>query len=71
MTDEQARGVVGAVQAVSERLITALPVQFLMLLLINVLFILGLLWFLHAQSAPRERVLTQIVAACLSHPQNR
>lgn len=65
MTDEQHAGIIGAVQSVGGKLIGGLPAQFLALLAINVVFILGLLWFLNAQSAGRERVLAQIVTACL------
>jgi heme/copper-type cytochrome/quinol oxidase subunit 4 len=45
--------------------LTSVPPAFLVLAAMNVIFVLGLLYFLHLQSAPRERLLTQIVAACL------
>lgn len=66
-------------QAVSElggKLMASLPGQFLALCVINVFFVLGLLWFLqstdarrvdaeqHAMDA-RERMLTPILTACV------
>lgn len=61
MTDAEAQGVAG----VASKLIGSLPAQFLMLLVLNVVFILGLLWFLNARDEARERLLTPILAACL------
>lgn len=42
-----------------------LPGQFLALLIVNVCFVGGLLWFLEAQQASRERVIDTIVRSCL------
>lgn len=61
MTDAEAHGVAG----VASKLIGSLPAQFLMLLVLNVVFILGLLWFLNARDEARERLLTPILASCL------
>lgn len=69
-------GVVGMVGNIGGRIVSSLPAQFLMLVLLNVIFILGLLWYLsridanrshenEAYSAARERVLTPILDACL------
>ena len=69
MTDEHAHGITDAVQSLGEKIVTGLPAGFLFMLLINVVFVLGLLWFLHTQIGARERVLGQVIAACLQpHP---
>jgi hypothetical protein len=65
MTDEDHRGVVASITSLAKDAVHTIPPAFLMLLLINVVFVLGLLLFLHQQSAPRERVLMAIVEACL------
>lgn len=62
MTDGERTTILG----LGERLIGSLPAQFLCLVALNVLFIMGLLWFLHQQGAGRERVITQLLTACLA-----
>ena len=58
------------------KLINSLPAQFLMLVLLNVFFVLGLLWFLHASEATRvaaeqhdadvrERLFAPILTECI------
>jgi hypothetical protein len=42
-----------------------LPAQFLTLCLINLVFLLGFLWFLDQRDGARERLITPIIAACL------
>jgi len=46
-------------------LIATLPSGFLVLVVINAVFILGLLWFLDREQAARERVLAPVLAACI------
>jgi hypothetical protein len=69
-------GVVDAAAGVSDKLITSLPAQFLVLVLLNTCFIGGLLWFLdreqasrialeEAQVASREHVLMPLLTACI------
>lgn len=65
MTDEQQHGVVVSAIDAGRQVLGTLPGQFLALLLINACFVLGLLWFLHAQGAARERVINTIVSSCL------
>jgi len=65
MTDAETRGVVGAATELGGKLIGSLPAQFLMLCVLNLFFILGLLWFLNQQDQARERVLAPIVTSCL------
>lgn len=59
-------GTVGAIAAIGQALIAALPGPFLGLLVINAAFLLAMFWFLHAQSASRERVISALVTACLN-----
>ena len=61
MTDEQARGLFG----LGSKLVGGLPAQFLALALVNIVLLGGLFWHLNAQLDARERVLAQIVAACV------
>ena len=65
MTEAEAHGVVGAATELGGRIIGALPAQFLMLVLLNSVFIGGLLWFLDRRDTARERLLTPIVTSCL------
>jgi heme/copper-type cytochrome/quinol oxidase subunit 4 len=65
MTAEEHQGVVSSLTSLGQTALTSVPPAFLVLAAMNVIFVLGLLYFLHLQSAPRERLLTQIVAACL------
>jgi hypothetical protein len=70
MTDEQTSGIVGVTQDLGGRLISSLPAQFLLLCIINCIFVLGLLWFLEKQNEARERLLGPIVTSCLQEVPN-
>ena len=59
---EAERGVIGDL---GSKLISSLPAQFLGLVVLNIVFICGLLWFLNNRDDARERMLTPILAACL------
>ena len=61
MTNEERHGIVG----LGNKLIGSLPAQFLMLAIINMVFIGSLVWFLDRRDSARERLLTPILAACL------
>lgn len=63
MTDAERESVVG----ITGKLLGTLPVQFLVLVLLNVLFIGSLLWFLNEREVARERVIGPIIAACLKN----
>lgn len=52
------------VRDVVDRIITTLPPAFVLLLLINLVFILGLLWFMHDLQITRIEALTRIFQAC-------
>jgi hypothetical protein len=64
VTEDEARGVVGAATQLGSKLIGSLPAQFLMLCLLNLIFILGLLWFIHQREMQRERLLSAYLASC-------
>jgi hypothetical protein len=62
--------------ALGEKLGSSLPAQFLMLVLLNLFFVLGLLWFLNASDQyrfaaeqhaieARERLLAPVLAECI------
>lgn len=76
MTEAEQRGVVGAVADTTNKLISTLPAQFLVLVIINTFFIGSLLWFLQRenetraaleqhQAEARERVVAPLLAACI------
>jgi hypothetical protein len=60
MTEAEAKGIVG----LSKQLVTALPAQFLLLLLINILLVGGFVWHMDSQLDARERVLIKLVETC-------
>jgi hypothetical protein len=60
MTEEQQ----GMIAGISNKIITALPGQMLLMLLLNICFIGALFWLLAAQNASRERVLLPLLEAC-------
>lgn len=73
---ERATTLAGAAGDTVNKLISTLPSQFLVLVLMNSVFIGGLLWFLDHENAlrlqtemhladARERVITPLLAACL------
>lgn len=62
MTDGE-RGAFGVVSTV----LTSLPAQFAVLLLVNVLIVGGLFWHLTKLGDARERVLVQLIEACEQH----
>jgi len=81
MTDEQAHSIVGAVDSLGGKLISSVPAQFLALLLMNTVFILGLLFFLERETESRvqleqrqteskERLLMPLLNACITQGMN-
>lgn len=46
------------------KVLTSLPAQFLALVLLNVCFIAGLLWFLRGHEIERMEVIRQVLTAC-------
>ena len=54
------------VTGVVNNVVKTLPAQFLMMLLVNVVFILGLLWFMHDIQITRIEAITKIFETCAS-----
>ena len=54
----------GTIANISSRLITALPANLLIVLLLNVCFLGSLFWLLSAQNSSRERILAPLLDAC-------
>jgi hypothetical protein len=63
MTDGEQQQV-GVIAGISQRLITALPAAYLIMLLLNLAFIGALFWLLQNQNASRERVLMPLLDSC-------
>jgi hypothetical protein len=61
MTQDEARGIAG----LGHRLIRSLPAQFLALLVIVCVIVLGLFWHLDNQLDARERILAKMVEGCM------
>lgn len=56
---------VSALSSLSEKLVSALPPQFLALVIINALVVGGLIWFVDARAKHTAAVLNQLLQACL------
>ncbi len=61
-------GLAEDVTEVANNITKTLPASFLALLLINLFFILGLLWFMHDVAITRIEAVTKIVSACVQQP---
>lgn len=74
MTGAEAHGIVAGVTELGGKIVSNLPSQFLMLVVLNVIFILGLLLFLHSWESSsmeaRERLLTPILTECIKQANN-
>lgn len=55
----------GVVSNAATKILSSLPAQFLVLVLINAVFVIGLLWFLNQQEMVRERTYGPLVKACI------
>lgn len=51
--------------SLGQSLIGALPAQFIMLVLLNTIFIIGLLWFLDRQREARVQAFDRVLDACM------
>jgi hypothetical protein len=60
-------GMFGALSALGQSLIAALPPVFLMLLLINLVFLAMVMWFVDKNSEQRVAIVRDIVDSCLTH----
>jgi hypothetical protein len=56
----------GMLSSLSEKVVSALPPQFLALVIVNVLFLGALFWFVDARAKHTADVLNQLLQACLS-----
>ena len=55
----------GMLSSLSERVIAELPSQFLALIIVNAVFLIGLFWFVDARANHTAAVLNQLLQACL------
>jgi len=65
MTSEERQGIVGEVAKISDKLISTLPPAFLLLVLINVIFLALVMWFLNAQMAQRTTMIGNLADRCM------
>jgi hypothetical protein len=67
MSDQQQQhsGVIGAVTDLGSKLVTALPPAFIMLCLVNALFIFAVLYFLDDQLDQRTALVKGLVDKCM------
>lgn len=69
MTGAEASGIVSNVTDLGGKIVSSLPAQFLILVVLNTIFIGGLLLFLNnleaRSSEARERMLTPILSRCI------
>jgi hypothetical protein len=64
-------GRAGLLASVSEKLIRALPPAFLLLVLLNIVFLGVASWVFQHNTAIRNEMLTRIIDKCLLAPSNR
>jgi hypothetical protein len=60
-----------AIKSASEQLIKVLPPAFLLLVVINILFLGSVLWVVDHNAEQRNILLTKIVEGCLLKDQNK
>jgi hypothetical protein len=58
----------GVLVNISERLIRVLPPAFLLLIIINILFLGTMMWVFNHNAEARTELLTKIVEKCLLQP---
>jgi hypothetical protein len=59
----------GLLASISERLIRVLPPAFLLMIVLNVLFLGVLVWLYESNTEARTELLSKIVEKCLLRPQ--
>lgn len=57
--------IVGAASRLGQSVITALPAQFLLLVILNGIFIAMVMWFLNSQMDQRTALVTKLVDKCM------
>lgn len=65
MAEAEPQGVISQVTRLGDRLITSLPPAFLILVLLNCAFLGLVMWFLNAQSAARNQLVSALVQRCM------
>jgi hypothetical protein len=65
VTDEEHKGIVAGVTSLGHAAVKSLGPSFLMLVLLNVVFLGMMTWLEVVQNHSRERLLSTIVAGCL------
>lgn len=61
----------GGLTGLGGKIVASLPAQYLLLLLINVFFVCGLLWFLDQREETRERLIAPILTDCIQHKEHQ
>jgi len=61
----EAPGVVGQVARIGDKIVSTLPPAFLLLLLINVMFLALIMWFLNSQMAQRTAMIEKFADRCM------
>jgi len=71
MTETQPSTATGILSGISEKLIRALPPAFLLLVILNIVFLGVVGWVFSHNSEQRNALLTKIVESCLLKPDQR
>lgn len=66
MSEGRPSGTIGAVTDLASKVATTLTPQYLGLLLVNIVFILGLFWYANHLRADRIALFTRLLDACLA-----
>ena len=69
--EQQRQGVVGAVTDLSSKIVTTLPPAFLGLCLINLVFIVAMVWYFDHQRADRVVMFNRLMDACMAQLDKR
>jgi len=64
-TAEEPHGIVGQVARLGDRMISTLPPAFLLLVLINVMFLALIMWFLNSQMMQRTQMMEKFADRCM------
>ena len=65
MTNDQAKGITGAIQELGSRVLSVLPPAFIALILVNIMFVAVVLFFEHSQSAARAELIHKLIDRCV------
>jgi len=65
MSESNGNGRHGLIGRISDILISALPPAFLLLVIINIIFLGFVVWFINNNAEQRNALLTEIVRKCL------